>query len=116
MPTIRSVDAIAGGASNPNIISGSKFEFMPRPMAVMVYAVQHGATADGDATMDVTFGNAVEGDDLAIPTFTTDLGPDKDKHLLASGIAAAGDRLQIKVSNAGAATANVRTLIELRPL
>lgn len=117
MPTIRDARTIAGGVSVANLIAGSKFEFMPRAMAVAVYCVEDGATASGDVKLDVTFGNAVEGDDLAVPKFSpAGQGPDKDKHLIASGIAAAGDRLQLKVNNGGAASANVRTLIDLRPI
>jgi hypothetical protein len=116
VPTIRDNTQIAGGASIANLIAGSKFEFMPRAMAIAIYSVEDNATAAGDVTMDVTFGNAVEGDSLAVPTFTANLGPDKDKHLIASGIAAAGDRLQLKVNNAGVAAANLRTLIDLRPI
>lgn len=116
MPTIREEVALAAGASNTNIIQGSKFEFMPRNMAVSVFAVQDGADP-GDVTLDVTFGNAVEGDNLGVPTYTANQGPDRDKHLLASGVAAAGDRLQLKAVNGDAVNASaLRVLVDLRPI
>jgi hypothetical protein len=117
VPTIRLSDTLAIGASDSNIIAGSKFEFMPTNMAVTIFAVQDGA-ATGALTLDVTFGNAVEGDDLAVPdSDAVGTGPDRDKHLIASGVAAAGDRLQLKLVNGDAvAASNYRVLVDLRPI
>ena len=115
MPSIRDSRTVAAGVTVVNLLSGSKFEFMPVPAAVLVYAMHD---AGGPVLMDVTFGNVVEGDALVVPsTGTAGAGPFLDADLLASGVAAAGDRLQIKVTNTHATTtANLRTVVQIRPL
>ena len=120
MPSIRVSTTLAAGASDTNILSGSKFEFMPAAGAVLVYAKhQNDVTAATPLAVeeDVTFGNVIEGDALLVPfTPTPGDGPDTDKDLIASGVAAAGDRLVIKATNGGAEQATVRTLIKINYL
>jgi len=119
MPTILSQDQVAAGATTTNILTGSKFEFMGTNAAVLVYSVFGLNTpAVGDVLMDVTFGSGIVGDSLAVLLEPgAGLGPDRNKHLITSGVAQAGDRLQIKLQNTDAADAHdVRTLIEIRPL
>jgi len=115
MPSIRDSRTVAAGVTVSNILAGSKFEFMPQAAAILVYAIHD---AGGPVIMDITFGNVVEGDAMVVPiTATAGDGPNIQDHLLASGVAAPGDRLQIKVQNTSAATtANVRTLVQIRPL
>jgi hypothetical protein len=97
-------------------VSGSKFEFLGRNSVVEVFACQDNADV-GSVVMDVSFGNVLEGDALAVPTFTANFGPDRDKHKLVSAVAQAGDRLQIKVQNNDAVNAtNLRTLISITAL
>jgi hypothetical protein len=110
---IRDERSVALSTTVTNLVAGSKFEFLARNSVVEVYSCQDGADP-GDVTMDVSFGNVLEGDALAIPTFTANLGPDRDKHKLISAVAQAGDRLQLKVTNADAANASaLRTLITI---
>ena len=118
MALLRQADTIAASGVNQNIVAGSKFEFMARNSVVEVFACADGTTlAETDLKMDVSFGNVLEGDNLAVPMFTASLGPDRDKHKLISAVAAAGDRLQIKVTNADAVNAaNLRTLIVITNL
>ena len=113
MSLLRIAKDIAASGVDSNIVAGSKFEFMSRDSVVEIFAVADGTTlVETDLSMDVSFGNVLEGDDLAVPLFTATLGPDRDKHKLVSAVAAAGDRLQIKVSNADAANpAHLRCLI-----
>lgn len=116
MPSIRDSRTVLAASTVTNILAGSKFEFMPQAAAVMVYAVQDLAVG-GPVVMDVTFGNVVEGDGLIVPQNTVGLGPDTQNHMIASGVAAPGDRLQISLQNTHA-TVNtpVRTLVVIRPL
>jgi len=116
MPSIRDSRSVAAATTVSNILAGSKFEFMPQAAAIMVYAVQDLATG-GPVIMDVTFGNVVEGDALVVPSYTVGLGPDTQNHLIASGVAAPGDRLQISLQNTHATNAApVRTLVVIRPI
>ena len=89
MPSIRDSRTVAAATTVTNILSGSKFEFMPQAAAILVYAVQDLATG-GPVLMDVTFGNVVEGDQIVVPQATVGLGPDIQNHLVASGVAAPG--------------------------
>lgn len=113
MAVINDARQIAASGSVTNLVSGSKFEFLARNSVVELFACQDNADV-GSVLMDVSFGNVLEGDALAVPTFTANLGPDRDKHKLISAVAAAGDRLQIKVQNTDAVNAtNLRTLITI---
>jgi hypothetical protein len=104
MASLRFEASLAASTTLTNLLAGSKFEFLPAPSAIMVYGVQDGADA-GTLTLDATFGNVIEGDNIAVPTFTAALGPDRDKHLLVSGVGLGGDRIQLKLVNADAVNA-----------
>lgn len=116
MPTLRLESSLAAGTSDTNLLAGSKFEILPFPAVVTIYGVQDGADA-GDVTVDFTMGNQVEIDGAAVPTFTANLGPDTDKHMLGKGVSARHDRLQLKLMNADAVNASAyRFLVDIRPL
>lgn len=114
MPTLRFESSLAAGATDTNILAGSKFEILPFNSAVSVFAVQDGADA-GDLKADFTLGNVIEIDDAAVPTFTPNQGPNRQDHLLGAGVARAHDRLQIKLVNGDAVNAaNYRILVDIR--
>ena len=118
MPSIRQSTALAIGAVNTNILAGSKFEFLPNPCAIVVYAV---VDAAGDAlagvNLELSMGNVVEADAIRVPREpTAGTGPDMQNHRVAAGVGAGGDRIQIRLSNQSGAAAVVRTLTEIRPL
>lgn len=116
MPTIRDSRAIATNAQVANILTGSQFEFMRVPSAITIYAAQDGGLT-APVFMDVSFGNAIEGDSVALPEVADDQsGPNVNQHQLIAGVAAAGDRLVIRMRNTSATTANVRTLVKITPL
>jgi hypothetical protein len=107
---------IAASGAVTNLVAGSKFEFLARNSVVELFSCQDNADV-GSVVMDVSFGNVLEGDAMAVPTFTANLGPDRDKHKLISAVAQAGDRLQVKVTNNDAVNAtNLRTLITITSL
>ena len=121
MPNILVTNSVAAGATETNILTGSKFEFMGQNAAILVYSCfGTNSPAVGDILMDVTFGSGIVGDSLALPLEpggVAGTGPDRQSQLIASGIAAAGDRLQIKLQNTDATDAHdVRTMVEIRPL
>ena len=105
MGVLRDEQSVAASGTVTNLVAGTKYEFMSRNSVVEVFAVQDGADA-GSLRMDVSFGNVLEGDNLAVPTFSATLGPDKDKHKLISALAQAGDRLQLKITNQDAVNAS----------
>jgi len=115
VPTIRDSRALLTNVQVANILAGSQFEFMRVPSAITVYSVQDGAIS-APVFIDVSFGNVIEGDSVAIPDFTAGEGPNVNQHQLIAGVAAAGDRLVLRVRNTSAQTANVRTLVKITPL
>jgi hypothetical protein len=111
--------SIAAGGSTGNVLVGNAFEFASRrPTAIMVYAVvDDPAAADrGDIVMDVLLGTTIVAQNLQVPGFTIGQGPNRDMHLMASGVAAPGDRIVVSYRSAAAAAYGVRTLISFRPL
>jgi len=116
MPTLRfSTTIAAAGGSVPNLLTGSKFEYMPGPAAVIVYAT---ATVAG-VELECSAGNTVETDLLELPVNTSVAltGPSVQDDRVAAFTAMAGDRLTLRLFNrAGGAGVIVRTLVEIRPL
>lgn len=115
MPTLRFNTTIAAaGGQVLNLLAGSKFEYMPGPASIIVYAV---ASATG-VDMECSAGNTVETDSLEIPlNVAAGLGPSIQDDRLAAFTAMGGDRLTVRLFNrAGGAGAIVRTLVEIRPL
>ncbi len=115
MPTIRDVrNGLAAGGVVDNILAGSKFEFPRVPTAVIVYAVEDGAAVNGAVHLTMTLGNAVDIDDISLPTAAVGDGPNINQHKIGAALADAGDRIQIRLQNTGAGAVNVRTLVEFR--
>lgn len=115
MPTLRFNTTIAAaGGTVPNLLAGSKFEYLPVPATVVVYAVSSVAGVD----LEATAGNTVETDQLEIPLQTVaGAGPSIQDDRIAAFTAAAGDRLTLRLFNrAGGAGAIIRTLVEIRPV
>ncbi len=116
MPTVRDSRAILTNVQVANILAGSQFEVMRVPSAITIYSVEDGSVTLGPVFVDVSFGNVIEGDSVAIPNFTAGEGPNVNQHQLIAGVAAAGDRLVVRVRNTSGETVNVRTLIKITPL
>lgn len=117
MPTLRFNTTIAAaGGQVANLLAGSKFEYMPGPASIVVYACGDQAGVD----LECSAGNSVETDSLEIPAVTAadaGTGPSVQDHRVAAFLAAPGDRLTLRLFNrAGGAGAIVRTLVEIRPL
>ena len=113
MPSLRfTTTALAAGGIVQNLLTGSKFEYLPSPAAIIVYAVADAAGVQ----LELTFGNVIECDQMDLPVAAATVGPLISDHRVASGIAAAGDRLQIKLQNTGAGATNIRTFVDIRPL
>ncbi len=111
MPVFQFNESLAAGTTNNNIMAGSKFEFLPRDSVIRFYAAQD----TGDLCQaDISLGNVVVGEDLRPFAVTAAEGPDRDKHLLAQAVGAAGDRIQIRTRETGGAAAAVyRFLVDI---
>ncbi len=115
MPVFKNVQTVAISGVVTNIMAGSKFEFLPRNSVVRVYGIQDGGT--GIVDLDFTLGNVVVGDSLGLNQTTAanaGTGPDRNTDLLATGVGAAGDRIQIRAQETGGAIATpIRVLVEI---
>jgi len=117
MPTIRDERQVAIGATVANILSGSQFEFMRVPSHIAVYAVRDGGGAEGLLNLDVSFGNTIEADSLQVPTKAAGLGPNINEDQAVSAVAAAGDRIVLRLRNTdGAFAQESRVLVKITPL
>lgn len=115
MPTLRfNTQIAAAGAQVANLLTGSKFEYMPGPASVIVYAVSDAAGVD----LEASAGNTVETDALELPVAALTVGPNIQDHRVAAFTAMGGDRLTLRLFNraGGAGPFFVRTLVEIRPL
>jgi len=117
MPVFKFAENLLGNEVNNNIMAGSKFEFLPRNGVVRVYAAQDPPVGAENVNIDFTLGNVVIGDDLPCNFVATDaLGPNRNTDLLATGVAAAGDRIQIRAQETGGVTQDYRVLVEINEL
>ena len=106
--------SVGAGLTVENIMAGSKFEFLARPSAVRVFAVQDLADL---AEMDFTLGNVVVGERMRLTEVTASTGPSMLDDKIAAGVGAAGDRIQIRlVETGGALAAITRVVIEIAEL
>lgn len=114
MPTIRKEVTLAANGTNDNVLAGSKFEYLPGPAAIVVYA----AADVAGVQLELTMGNTIECDQMAIPVAAAPgQGPNLQDHRIASGVGAGGDRVGIKLTNTTvSAVTNPRILVEIRPL
>lgn len=110
MPVIQRELSLAAGASNDNILSGSAFEFARVNSLVSIGVV---ASATG------TFATINSGADVVAEEFapaiksTYPIIPDE---MYYSDVAAAGDRLVIRVRNPTGGAITIRAIVQVTPL
>ena len=103
---------IAAGSVNENLLSGSQFEFLPWN-AQLAFGINGDATGT-DLRVDVYSGQDVLAEGL-VPNSQNRIPVNPDDFNL-SDVAAAGDRLKIRVRNIGAATRRVFYSVNLQPV
>lgn len=114
MSVFRVNTTVAAGGTVANIMAGSKFEFLARPSAVRVFAVQDAADL---AELDFTLGNVVIGEDLPLTERAAGEGPSMTDDKLVAGVGAPGDRIQIRLrETGGAAPAITRVVVDIAEL
>jgi hypothetical protein len=111
MPTIQGVTNIAAGASNPNVLAGSAFEFLGYHAKVNI-AIVGDAGGNFRATVqsgtDVLLEESPVSRAARIPVWPDDYG--------LEDIAGAGDRLKIAVRNVSAGALDVFWAVKVTPL
>lgn len=110
MPVIQREVALAAGASSDNILSGSAFEF-----ARVNSLVSAGVVASATGTfVTINSGADVVAEEFSPAVKTTfPIIPDE---MYYSDVAAAGDRLVIRVRNPTAGSITIRAIVQLTPL
>lgn len=120
MPNFSVQVEIAAGATNANIFAGSAFEFIGRPSRVAVAMIagrEAGLVVDAYLTATVQFGPEVQLEEGQLPVETI-LGdgckmPDD---IVVDDVAAAGDRLVGRVTNADAIARTVKCKVRILPI
>lgn len=108
MPSIMATASVAAGASNPNIYTGSAFEFARRRGIVSM-----GVTANADGG----FAGFNAGADVIVEEFQP---PELDRYpiipdeMYFSDVVEAGDRLKLYVRNPTAGTIGFRSALQLQ--
>jgi len=103
--------SVGVSATIANLMTGDKFEFLPRGAVVKVYAVED--TGTGLVQLDFTLGTRVIGDSLPLSNALVGFGPDRNTDLLASGIGQAGERIQLRARNTTVTATPIRVLVEV---
>ncbi len=120
---LRLSNIVLSGTTVVNILAGRKQEFLGRPAVVSVYQRQDDVSGSFiESTL--TLGNVIVAEDLisnrnvaAAANFGN--GPNTNEDLVAQGVGAAGDRIQIQLreTTGGAADDGVmRTLVTIADL
>lgn len=116
MSTFKRIVSVTAGATNTNLMTGSKFEFLGRAAVVRVYGaadIAAGGT-QGVGEIDLTLGNVVVGEDLPLPIAAAGQGPTRNEHLITRGIGAPGDRIQLRLRETGGAdTVTARVQVDI---
>lgn len=118
MPVFKFQDTALANAVNNNIMTGSKFEFLPRNSVVSIYAAQDltGFPGTNNINLDFTLGNVVIGDNLPLSALNDGTGPNRNEDLLAQGVGAAGDRIQIRTVETAGGPQDYRVLVQINEL
>jgi len=120
---IKLTTTVLAGTTNVNLLTGRKQEFLSRPAVVTLYQVQDSVSLSRIET-DLTLGNVVVGEDLVAnsnPASSAGVGtgPKTNEDMVARGVGAAGDRIQIRVREVVGGTGDdgiIRTLVTIDDL
>ena len=99
---------VAAGGTNANAMANSRYATLPFPARITYFAVEDTADTAADGLVQITHGNVIVRSLGAIPRVATGEGPLRDRHQIASGGAAAGDRIVVEAQNTSGTAANFR--------
>lgn len=110
MPLIRKEQSIAANATLDNVITGSIYEFLPWNAAINIglNGSATGLVATINSGSDTVLEEAPVNVSTAFPVIPDDM--------FAQDVAAAGERLVIKVRNTTGGALTLRSLIQLNPV
>ncbi len=116
MPSFVINPTVGPGVTN-NILAGSAFEFAPRDEKVAV-AITTLAASFPSLTATVMFGSDVQVEDAVIPAEIGPggSGPQIPQNIIVDDVAAAGDRLVIRVTNGTAGNLTLQAVVRILPL
>lgn len=113
MPVINKFVNVPASSTVDNAISGSEFEFLPFDASVSIGITAPAAAAAGDILADVTSGSDILASDFGVPNLGT---VDVTANLYLSDIAAAGERLRIKLRNTTATARICQVMVRIDPI
>ena len=112
---LRFENTLNAGNTVANLLAGTFMERLGgRAEVLTVYGViDDDAALVGDVTAEIRLGNVILADAAVVPMVLIRTGPDRNKHLIAKGVGAPFDLVQIRLFNGdAAANAGYRFLIE----
>jgi len=110
MPLIQKSVSVAAGATNDNVITGSQFEYLPYN-ALVEFGLNGSATG---LLADVYSGQDIIAEDIALNALNrTAIYPDD---YTFNDVAAAGDRLKVRVRNPTGGALTVFYSVRITPL
>lgn len=113
MPNFSLVAAVGAGGVIQNIFAGSAFEFINRPSRVAIAALADSTATIGDIVATIQFGPEVQLENgILMLEGAAGVGPKLPDDICCDDVAAAGDRLVMRVTNANVAPMNV--LVKVR--
>jgi len=87
---------VLAGTTVDNLLTGSKFDYLPGPSVITFYAVQE-QVSGSLLICDFTLGNVIVGDNLSPNIAAMLVGPKINEDVIAKGSGIGGDRVQIRV-------------------
>lgn len=116
MPNFAFRQSVAAATTVANALAGSAFEFVGRPSRVAIALAT--SNAAGEVTATVQFGPEVQLEEGVVAAEPgTDMGPRLPDNVVVDDVAAAGDRLVVRLTNAHASTAYiVRGIVRILPI
>ncbi len=112
MGMFRTNQTIAANGTVANLMTGDKFEFLPRGAVIKVYAAQD-VVVGGLVQLDFTLGIRVQGDNLPLTITLAGVGPNRDSDLLASGVGLPGERIQLRAREIAGVAVPIRVFVEI---
>ncbi len=117
MPSFMIAPNVAAGVTN-NILAGSAFEFAPRDEKVAIAITVPALSVLGNLVATVMFGADVQVEDAVIPLEigAAGSGPQIPQNIIVDDVAAAGDRLVIRITNNTAGPLPLQAVVRILPL
>lgn len=108
---IQGVTNLAAGASNPNVLAGSAFEFARVPSIVRFYVVGNAA---GEQRVSISSGTDILLEESSVSRAAR--MPVIPDDLTVEDVAAAGDRLKLAIRNTGVGAVDTFWAVDITPL